>query len=643
MAALPAAHLLEAFNRAGVLGAADVHVALRLGAVGGESDPRVLLAAALAVRAPRVGHVRADLAGLRDALGAEAEEVADVVLPWPDPEPWLRAVEASPLVSVGPDGPADRPLRLLPPDAVYLDRHWRDERLSARLLLERARAGEEEVDDAVLAEGLGRLFPEPAAAEQRWAAACAVLRRLSVVAGGPGTGKTTTVAGILLLLEEQAAAARRRPPLVALAAPTGKAATRLEESVRSVLGRLVLEPGLRSRLDALDGSTLHRLLGPRPGRAGRFRHDRNNHLPHDVVVVDETSMVSAGLMARLLEAVRPEARLVLLGDPGQLSSVEAGMVLADVAGPAASAMTMSEAGRARLRAVTGADLPVVPAPPGSDRPLGDSVVVLRTNHRFRGALGGLSAALQAGSAEQVLDVLRAGPGHDGPGYAGRDPDAEGVSWIEADPESAPAAALSRVRALVTAWGGAMRSAALAGDGPGCLEVLGSLRVLCGHRHGPSGAGAWNERIEAWLAESDPRLASEGRWYPGRPVMVTINDYGLRLFNGDTGVTVASQPAGTASVLFGAASGLRALGPARLPPVETVYATTVHKAQGSEFSTVIVLVPDPASRVLTRQLLYTAVTRARRRLVLVGTEASVRAAVERPVARSSGLRALLWGG
>jgi exodeoxyribonuclease V alpha subunit len=586
--------LLGAFNRAGVLAPADVHVALRLGRLGGDADELVALAAALAVRAPRVGHVHVDLATVRSTAASDAEDDVDFEsLPWPDVGEWVERVAASPLVSVGPDGPDDRPLRLAG-TALYLDRYWRDEGSVAADLLARAGAAGPAVDEGVLGAGLGRLFADGVGGEQGRAAATAVRRRLAVIAGGPGTGKTTTVARLLALLEEQAAAGGARPPLVALVAPTGKAAARMAEAVRAEAERIDVAPAVRERLIALDASTIHRLLVRHPGNASRFRHHRHNRLPHDVVVVDETSMVSLWLMARLAEAVRADARLVLVGDPRQLASVEAGAVLGDiVAAPA----------------------------------LEEDIVSLRANHRFHGALAELAAAIRSGDGDAALEVLGGGDGS--------------VGWLPVDVTTAPVSALDRVREVVCAAGVGLVETARAGDAPGALDALGRFRLLCAHRRGPAGVAVWNPRIEEWLGAEIEGFSSDGAWYVGRPVIVTANDYSLRLFNGDTGAVVARDDGGI-GVAFRRGGAVGRVSPSRLAAVDTVFAMTVHKAQGSEFDEVAVVLPEPSSRILTRELLYTAVTRARDRVTLVGTAEAVHAAVERPVARASGLTGRLSG-
>jgi exodeoxyribonuclease V alpha subunit len=407
------------------------------------------------------------------------------------------------------------------------------------------------------------------------------------------------VARIVALLAEQAAARAEVRPLIALAARTGKAAARLTEAVHDAARTLDVAPAIREQLLALDAKTLHRLLGPRPDSDTRFRHDRANRLPHDVVIVDETSMVSLSMMARLVDALRPDARLVLVGDPGQLTSIEAGAVLGDIVGPAAAG--------------------------GASGPLGDAIVVLDHVFRHGDDISELAAAVRGGDADRALLLLERGAG--------------GITWLAAD--AADAAALEPIRAGAVAAGRAGLEAAQAGDARGALEQLASFRLLCAHRRGPYGAATWMHQVERWLAAELPGFATGGEWYAGRPLLVTENDYGLGLFNGDTGVVVASG-SDRVTAAFERRGEIVELVPGRLGAVETVYAMTVHKSQGSEFRTAAVLLPPATSPILTRELLYTAITRARERVILVGTEGMIRAAIARPAARASGLRERLWG-
>ena len=605
--ALRATGLLRVFNDAEVLSAADVHVARRLGSLAGEPDEEVLLALALAVRGLRGGSVCVDL--------AQVSRV-DPLLDWPEYAPWADKVRASPLTGPG------RPLRW-DLDLLYLDRYWRQEEQVCADLVAREGQLPPPVDVDRMAAVLDRLFD--AGSDQRLAVEVATNRWTTVLGGGPGTGKTTTVAALLAVLRDQHAALGQhhsgQPGLrVALAAPTGKAAARLQEAVHQATA--TFEPADRALVGLPVASTLHRLLGSRPGEHTRFRHDRDNRLPHDVVVVDETSMLSLTMMARLLEAVRPDARLVLVGDPDQLASVEAGAVLADlVAGLTArqpprtpeAASGIGTAGRSE------AGSPAVGRPTAESARAGRSgVVVLGHTWRFSGAIAALAAAVRVGDADAALEVLDRGVG----------------ALVLQDTGSELAQDV--VQAAT-----AIRQAALDGDAGSALGHLDDHRVLCAHRSGPFGVDAWSRTIERWLAEvpGDPR---EGDWYVGRPLLVTANDYALGLFNGDTGVVVR-QGDGSVRAVFRRGDDLVDFAPSRLAEVQTVHAMTVHRSQGSQFQRVTVVLPPPESPLSTREMLYTALTRAQQHVRLVGNAADLRAAVDRPAARASGLRLRLAGG
>jgi exodeoxyribonuclease V alpha subunit len=570
--------LLADFAAAGVLSAADVHVALRLSRLGQEGSETVLLAAALAVRGVRTGSVCVELATVADSVVPD-DDAPPVDLRWP--ADW-SALSDSPLVAVGVEA-SWRPLRLVD-GLLYLDRYWQQEQLVRRELDARAAHPVPAVDLGPLAE----LFPGAGPDRQRLAAVVAAGRWVSVLTGGPGTGKTHTVARLLRLLQAQPG-----PPLrIALAAPTGKAAARLQESVQQQAAAVGLP------LD-LTASTLHRLLGWRPDSRSRFRHDAGNHLPFDVVVVDESSMVPLTLMARLLEAVRPTARLVLVGDPDQLTPVEAGAVLSDlVHRPAAD--DGDPGGLAPGAAAEDLDLDEE-----EHRQLRNGVVRLRVSHRYGEGIGGLAEAVRTGDADRVLELLSA---------AGELSLVAGTGELEAEVRGAA---------------DALRAAATAGDGAGSLRLLGRYRLLCAHRHGPYGVSSWNDQIGRWTG------AAPGEWRPGQPLLVTANDYENHLYNGDTGVVVDTAEGLRAA--FSRSAGVELVPLSRLSSVAPAHALTVHRSQGSQYEAVTVLLPPATSAILTRELLYTAVTRASRRVRVVGSEEAVRAAVGRQVVRASGLR------
>ncbi len=636
-----ASGLLAAFNDAGVLGAADVHVALRLQRLGGEDSEAVLLAVALTVRALRHGSVCLDLATAEQATAVEGVDPAEVArLAWPDAAGWTALVAASPLVATGDDGPDDRPLRLAG-SLLYLDRYWRQEHTIAAALDEAAARLPPTVDEDRLRSAVARLFPAEGPDRQRLAAVVAARRWVSVLAGGPGTGKTTTVAQLLAVLADQPHGRLR----VALAAPTGKAAARLTEAVAEVTAGLAAED--RERLGTLTATTLHRLLGWRPGARGRFRHDRTNRLPFDVVVVDEASMVSLTLMSRLVEAVRSDCRLVLVGDPDQLASVEAGAVLGDLVAREAA---LDDAVPGDPGAAEGSDgsADLDDLDPDERAAVERSGVVrLAHVHRFAGAIAQLAAAVRSGDVDAVAGVLDAA-GQDGAGE-------HGVELVDLDPAvalhpGALPAGLAAVREDAVSAGVALVEAARAGDAAGALDLLGRHRLLCAHREGPYGVARWSLLVEEWLRGVVAGYGHEGRWYAGRPLLVTSNDYGLRLFNGDTGVVVEAQVPGGAGGPGGPGGGapmvraafrrdgvVETLPVSRLSDVQTVHAMSVHRSQGSQFERVTLVLPPADSPLLTRELVYTAVTRARTHVRVVGTREALLAAVERPITRASGLR------
>lgn len=594
---LRASGLLRDFEQAGVLAPADVHVALRLGKLGGEPNERVLLAAALTVRALRLGSVCVELERLPDlAADIEADD-----LPWPDPGELADELRRSPLVAGSAAGPL-KPLTLTG-TLLALTRYHRQEETVRAALVARQRT-RPAVDLDALAAQLGALFPADGTPDrQRVAAALAATEWTTIIAGGPGTGKTHTAARVLALLY-----ALHGPSLrVALAAPTGKAASRLQEAVAEQASDLGLPDGLVA-------TTLHRLLGWRRDSRSRFAHDAHNRLPHDVVVLDETSMVSLTLMARLVEALRPETRLILLGDPDQLASVDAGAVLADLV-----ARPVTRAPNPALERLVAADLAAAssageaPLAEADHAHLGGAVIRLRHGHRFTGAIAELAEAVRRGDADAALAVLGAG---------------DGTVTLHAPDD------LQAVRADITQNGVALLDAAERDDLAVALRELNAHRVLCAHREGPYGVRHWSRRALEWIGAASGRALDPDRRYPGQPLLVTETDYDAGLSNGDTGVVLRRGEGLVAAFDRGATPLL--VHPSRLSAVRTVYAMTIHRSQGSQYATVSIVLPEETSAILTRQLLYTAITRARRRVRIIGSEDVVRAAVERQALRASGL-------
>jgi exodeoxyribonuclease V alpha subunit len=647
---------VESLRKAKLLGPLDEHCARTLCRIAGETRPEVLLATAIAVRQVGLGHVCTDLPALTATArlaGEDGVTLHEVV--WPELARWLAALRESALVGAPLDGQARRPLVLDAAGRLYLRRYHEHEQRLAAAIVARAASVEHGRDGADLEAVLSRLFAPrtdapgsgttqpvatdaaqpvraaratrrpapgqldlglnttrpavapPAAAEdperdeQRDAARTAATRRLCVISGGPGTGKTSTVVKILALLAELRMRVGSRPPRVLLLAPTGKAAMRLTEAIRRAKSGLACDEAVRAAIPE-EASTIHRALGSVGGSGTRFRHHREHRLRADVVLVDEASMVDLALMSRLVDAVPDDARLILLGDKDQLASVEAGAVLGELCGTATGRASRDDAAT----------------------PLAASIVELTRSYRYRPGSGieALANAVNAGEAARALEILADDRFAD---VARRDP--------------APAVALSdELRADALAGG---RIYLASTDARARLLALEGFRVLCAHRQGPHGVTSANAEIEALLAGERLIDRRVGPTYAGRPIMITRNDYQLHLFNGDVGTIVARD--GKHLAFFVAPDGEeRVFSPARLPPHETVFAMTVHKSQGSEFDRVAVLLGDRSSPLLTRELLYTAVTRAREAVTLYATRAVLEEAIARRTERGSGLRDALWG-
>lgn len=576
------------------------------------------LAAALASNASGCGHTCLEMAAVAGKSVAPFCNTSGYLQP-PETLLWRSCLELCD--TVGSPG-AYTPLVLDGAGRLYLQRSWEYERVVAAGILSRSR--QQTVSRHVPKSGLDQYFPiVPGSLDlQREAALMALTHRFSVISGGPGTGKTATVARILALLLESPDGEH---PKIALAAPTGKAAMRLRQSIMQAAGRLDLREEVRNRLPN-DVSTIHRLLGFK-GMGEGFHHNRDNRLTCDILVIDEASMIDLPLMAHLLEALRDDAALILLGDRDQLASVEAGAVLADICadsinshnefppplsplmkGGEQNALSLRE--RDREKAV------------GEGRS-GDGVAVTQLTRSYRfgehSGIGSLSRLINAGDWAAALDMLASGSHADlvwHPLPAGR--------FFEDDFGTA----------VRKGYDDYVRSA----TPEDALAGLDNFRVLTPLRSGTYGVENLNRLCQEAL---DLVRMSDEPYYPLMPILVAGNNYELGLFNGDTGVVMDYD--GRPAVWFSAQEGgVRHLSPLRLPPHETAFALTVHKSQGSEFDNLLLILPDRMSEVLGRELLYTAVTRARHRVEIWGTEDVFRQAVERRTRRSSGLRDRLAG-
>jgi exodeoxyribonuclease V alpha subunit len=640
----PGVAVLAPFVEAGVFGSYEVQFATTVLLLQPGLEDEELLALAVAARAPRFGHVCTPLDAMALRLAElDGEEVDG--LPWPPGDAWVASLSRSGVVAIASQvdaGPV-RPL-VWDADRLYLQRYWHYELAIAEDLARRCAPvpfnGElwpgvsgDEVD-RVLDSLFGASGSGPADL-QRLAVRRALAPGVSIIAGGPGTGKTYTVAR-LLAAAHLAAAGQGRPLSVALAAPTGKAAARIGEAVQAAVREIHLAEGagdVTGSVAATVPTTIHSLLGWEDRT--HFRHDRDHPLPEDLVIIDETSMVSLPLMAKLLGAVRPEASVVLVGDPFQLASIEAGTVMSDVVGPAGRPEEADDPAGPRSEEPPPGSVAATPTlwdsladpvpEPGPAGILADRVTVLRTMRRFEGesTIAALADAVRAGDRPRALTLLEEG--------------ADDLRWLRPD----DAEGLAEVTGQLVAAGEELVAAASVGDGPAALDAAGRVKVLAATRGGPNGMADWTDRIERGVAGRVPGFHPDRRWHVGRPVLVTANDRANLVFNGDTGVVVEGD--GDMEVALGSGDGVRTLAPSRLDRVETWWAMTIHKSQGSEFPRVVVSLPDHQSPILTRELLYTAVTRARDRLTIVSSAEALEQAIARPLARASGLRARLWPG
>jgi exodeoxyribonuclease V alpha subunit len=575
----------------------------------GRIDPRVAWAARLVCEAVAAGRVCLRLeeyAGLE--IFPDGGETPLALPPLPE---WLKVLRQSRLV--GEPGQF-APLILDREHRLYLARYWHYEKTLADRLLALARSPCARIDRDLLRADLDLLFAHNRGVvpdRQKLAAAVAVLRRFCVISGGPGTGKTSTVVRILAALQSQAGT---RPLRIALAAPTGKAAARLKEAIGRQKADLDLPESLVKAIPD-EATTLHRLLGARPNSI-RFRHHGDNPLPVDVLVVDEASMIDLALMAKLVDALPDGARLILLGDKDQLAAVEAGSVFGDLCASAGYSADFRDA----VAAVCGF------APEQGDLwapPLSDCVALLDRSYRFGAAsgIGELARFINRGESRRALAMLAKGAHSD-------------LAWLGT---ASRRELLDRMEQGYREFFEAVEAGAEPRD---ILRKLDRFRVLTAHREGDSGVQGVNRAFEERrFGTGRPRPGA--RWYPGRPVIVTRNDYDLRLFNGDIGVALGGPT--ELRVYFEDADGrIRGFAPSRLPEHETVYAMTVHKSQGSEFDEILLLLPDGESPILDRPLVYTALTRARHRAEIRGSRTVLDAAIRRLKERGSGLAARLEG-
>ena len=554
---------LDAYRTASVIGRDDITAAALLVEMARrdrapEPEPLAWLGMCLALRTVRDGHTCVDLDQIKSWAG-EIDLTAGKHLDWPtDAESWVGALEAAATL-VGQ--PGDRKPFILDGHRFYLARSHAEEKAIAAAILTRAAAG-----------------------------------TIRILLGGPGTGKTTKVAQDLVKLF-QGDASTGTATAVALAAPTGKAAARMAEALQKACGSeaVAASAEAKERVLQFKPTTVHKLLGANPSRGSRYEYDVRNRLPYDLVVVDEASMLSSSLMHHLLAAVRDDATVMLVGDPNQLASVDAGTALGDIA-------------------VCGRDAYV-------GTPLYECIETLTECHRTESTeILELAEAIRSENTEAAKKLLT----------PGGDP----IAWVDpADKKQ-----LEELTEEVVEHAKAVRKLAYGTAADAVLEKHVELQVLCAHREGPMGVAGWNTRVEKQL-DIRPGFA----WYTGRPVMVTRNSPSLRLANGDVGVVMSTGDTRTAVFGIPDADGQPITLPvSRLEDIDTVHALTIHKSQGSEYGHAVVVLPERSSRIVTRELLYTGVTRARKHVTVVGPWEVIEAAITTPIRRATGLASRLQG-
>jgi exodeoxyribonuclease V alpha subunit len=599
------ARALAPFYDVGLLSDTERYTLGILAPLLGDQPDAVWVALAFAIRAPLHGHIGADLTVLPSIVAVETQEGSPGDLPWPDGSTWAALVARSSAVDADGQHP-DRPFVLA--DGLLCTRRyaaWQERLARGLLAIARGEGAESRVTDASDVEAaVDRLFATAHPA-QRSGALLALAQRLVIVSGGPGTGKTYTIKRTLALLHHVATRGGGRAPRVALAAPTGKASVRMAEAIREDLGP-EFTADERAWLSAMQPTTLHRLLGVNPDRPDTPRYGRHRPLPFDLIVVDEASMVDLPMMGRLVEAIGPHTQLIALGDRHQLASVEAGSVLADLTAPAAGST-----------------------------PIDPCVIHYAQAFRFdpRSGIGQCAQAISSATEPTLTNAaawLTGEPGPEGSPFSDlHHLDDRGVALSD-----------STLQHLTALWRPIVEAASTLEaeeDPTEALRATASLRVLCAHREGSRGVRGLNQALAQALTRT-LRLRTEGGHTIGLPILITENRPDLDLMNGDIGIVIRGLRGPIAAFL--GSRGVRTLGVARLPSHQPVLAMTIHRSQGSQFHHAAMVLPAAPSPLMTRELIYTALTRAQRQVTVIGRRDVLLAGLHRPIARSSRLREVL---
>ncbi len=599
----------------GIFQELDIHFAKLMLRLSDKASPGLFLASALVSRATSQGNVCLDLEALKCELPYRQDPLPDD-LETPALKEWICELKSSPVV--GRPGEY-KPLILDSCSRLYLYRYWEYEDLLSKDLRARSERRVQGIDASLLKNGLLRLFEgeaEDGSQLQMVAAFISLMKGLCVISGGPGTGKSTLISKILALILEQDREAR-----ISLAAPTGKAAARLQEAVNFFKQKIPFSEEIKRAIPT-EASTIHRLLGTIPG-SPYFRHNQANPLSSSVVVIDEASMVDLALLSKLVQAIPTDARIILLGDKDQLASVEAGAVLGDICGTGGS-NGFSENFSTSFLEITGIKIRDFSSAKGMPK-IRDCLVQLTKSYRFpeKSGIYEVSRTVNEGRGEAALDILK-------------DAAFKDISW-----KSLPEPSNLKRAIKDSVLSGFAPFLETASDPSEVFSLFERFRILCALRKGAFGVDNLNRLVEDILRD-EKLIDNSRRWYRGRPILVTRNDYNLGLFNGDIGI-VLEDPSEDCELraFFKTTEGLRRLPPVNLPQHETVFAMTVHKSQGSEFDTTMLVLPDYDSPLVTRELIYTGITRTRKRAQVWAKSNLFTAAAKRRIERASGLRAALW--
>ncbi len=586
---------IKLFSQAGMLSFASVHCARQLSYLYEEKDPDVLLAIALAFESSLAGSTCLPISEAQERFmpdtDCEQSLIDQIVSAWPANDSWLERIASSPLVTTDEDAPPNcYPARLID-KVLYLERDWLTETRICKEILSHL-SYPLDSDSHRLDQALDAVFSaDERDSDQYHAVKNSLLSPIALITGGPGTGKTTTIAKLLAVYDRLV----DEPVRVHLASFTGKAAARIQQSFDAQL----LKNNIRfSHVDLAKATTVHSLLGAIPAQG--FRYNSQHPIPSDCVIIDEVSMISLPLMDALLQALAAHSRLILVGDADQLVSVDAGNVLDDVAK---------------------ADLSTV-----SDRPV-STVSTLRHTYRYSGDLAEAAHAIRQGDSTHFLDLVH---------------NSEILEWVDIDPDP------SQLHHLTSLWTDIEKQNRLLVEiacGQGDIDqraneavrILDSHRLLCAHREGRYGVNAWSRAISAQLRATFTDY-ERTLWYPGRPLLVTRNAHDVQIANGDTGVVIYDHD--SARIALSAGGHARLVSPWILGEPITMHCLTVHKSQGSEYDRVSFILPDENSPLLNRQLLYTAITRARTQVRIIGSQASIETAIATPIRRATRLAARL---